>query len=216
MAWGLQPAWRCRIVLLHKSTLQTVMSLEGLPTGRLPVRAAMDPGRGRWLLAGGEDGWLYCFSLSPPEAGAATVVLPCMRAAVAPGAAAPPGPPIYCVAWSPTMHVAAVCSRDPAGYTTMLCSAAGTAPPRRAATPPELSSWACLSCDRASVLAPNVAAVEARPQIAWRVSMPLLYGRKRQDPSARCDLVWQPGAASCGAYEDSPTGLAGVPSSSPS
>lgn len=180
MAWGLQPAWRCRIVLLHKSTLQTVMSLEGLPTGRLPVRAAMDPGRGRWLLAGGEDGWLYCFSLSPPEAGAATVVLPCMRAAVAPGAAAPPGPPIYCVAWSPTMHVAAVCSRDPAGYTTMLCSAAGAAPPRRAATPPRAvllsvlvlrscicarperrccgcSPAACLACVHASAVRPEAA-----------------------------------------------------------
>eukprot|EP00892_Ulva_mutabilis_P004259 jgi/Ulvmu1/2204/UM013_0050.1 len=115
-----------RIVVLHKRTLQTVMTLEGVPTGGLPGKAAMDPGRGRWLLVGAADGRLYCFSLSPPGPGAAAAVMPCMQADVAPGAAAGRGPPVYCVAWSPTMHVAAVGSRHPAGYSTLLCSRAGS------------------------------------------------------------------------------------------
>lgn len=115
----------CRIVVLHKRTLAVVLLLEGLPTGAHPVRAAMDPSRGRWLLAGGDDGRLYSYSLSPPQAGGAVAVLPCMVADIALTAAARHGPPLYCVAWSPTLHMVAVCSCRRAGYVTMLCSPAG-------------------------------------------------------------------------------------------
>lgn len=113
--------------MLHKRTLAVVLLLEGLPTGAHPVRAAMDPSRGRWLLAGGGDGRLYRYSLSPPQTGGTVAVPPCMVADVAPAAAARHVPPLYCVAWSPTLHMVAACSCRRAGHITVLCSPAGGA-----------------------------------------------------------------------------------------
>lgn len=110
-------------MVLHKRTLAPVLALAGPPSGVYPLRAAMDPSRGRWLLAGGEDGRLHAYSLSPPQGGAAAEAVPPFAAADL--AAAGRGPPVYCVAWSPTLHIAAACGCGRGGFTRLLCSPAG-------------------------------------------------------------------------------------------
>lgn len=102
------------------------MALEGASCTRHPVKAAMDPARGRWLLVGSEQGILYTYNLSVANVGPSGVLLPELQAALTSmtrGSGRDTA--IYCVAWNSKLHLIAACSRHSEGCTVVLCGKPG-------------------------------------------------------------------------------------------
>jgi hypothetical protein len=135
-----------RVVVLHKASMDCLMMLEGFACTRHPLRAAMDPSRGRWLLLGSERGLLYAYNLSMAAVGPSGVLLPEMQAVVGPVATAAAGqePALYCVAWNSQLHLVAACSRHATGSTVLLRALPGKPDrcilPRSAVPPPHACS----------------------------------------------------------------------------
>jgi hypothetical protein len=103
------------------------MALEGASCTRHPIKAAMDPARGRWLLVGSEQGLLYAFNLSVANVGPSGVLLPELQAALfsAAGESSVHDAAVYCVAWNSKLHLVAACSRHSEGHTVVLCGMPG-------------------------------------------------------------------------------------------
>lgn len=101
------------------------MALEGASCTKHPVKAAMDPARGRWLLVGSEQGVLYAFNLSVANVGPSGVLLPELQAALSSASGGGREAAVYCVAWNSKLHLIAACSRHSEGCTVVLCGMPG-------------------------------------------------------------------------------------------